>query len=110
MAYWDPVGVGLGVALVPASTALLGIKGVRLWPLRRSSHSEILALLQRKNDSRPVLSTLDDAVGLIFKLLRLRVARLIGTEAARQRGLSPCGCENERMLSGRPNVASGSGA
>ena len=44
----DLVGAGLGVALVPASTALLGIKGVTLRPLKRASAGEVMALLRRK--------------------------------------------------------------
>ena len=74
----DLVGAGLGVALVPASTALLGTKGVALRSLRRSSHSEILALVRRKNDSHPLLPAVDKAVTQIFATLRLKVERLVG--------------------------------
>jgi DNA-binding transcriptional LysR family regulator len=59
----DLVGAGLGVALVPASTALLGIKGVVLRPLRGRGGAETLAMLRRKNDSHPLLPSVEASVG-----------------------------------------------
>jgi DNA-binding transcriptional LysR family regulator len=75
----DLVGAGLGVALVPASTALLGIKGVKLRPLRGRGGSEILAMLRRKNDSHPLLPGVEELVDAIFGSLRHRAARLTDT-------------------------------
>lgn len=74
----DLVGAGLGVALVPASTALLGVSGVKLRPLRRQGREQVLVLLRRKNDAHHVLPAVEESVGLIFSSLQQRVERLIG--------------------------------
>jgi len=71
----DLVGAGLGVALVPASAALLGVRGARLRPLRGKDSSEVLALLYRKADSHPLLPLLEESVGLIFASLREKLNR-----------------------------------
>ena len=70
----DLVGAGLGVALVPASTALLGIKGVTLRPLKRASAGEVMALLRRKVDAHPVLPLLESSVAAIFEAMQARLA------------------------------------
>jgi len=75
----DLVSAGVGVALVPASTALLAIAGVALRPLRRPGAAEILALLRRKTDSHPLLPLVEGSVEAIFATLVQRVARLIHT-------------------------------
>ena len=70
----DLVSAGLGVALVPASSALLGVKGVRLQALRRRGAGEVLALLRRKTDANPLLPALVQVVGSIFEGLEQRMA------------------------------------
>lgn len=70
----DLVGAGLGVALVPASTALLAPRGVRMHALRHHGSGELLALLRRKADANPLLALLEEAVGPIFAALEQRVA------------------------------------
>jgi DNA-binding transcriptional LysR family regulator len=72
----DLVSAGLGVALVPASTALLGIKGVRVRALRRRHAGEVLSLLRRKVDTNPLLAVTEQLVASIFERLaqRTRVA------------------------------------
>ncbi len=74
----DLVGAGLGVALVPASAAVLPIPGVRLHRLQRSRSAEVPALLRRNNDESPLLATLKDAVGAIFEALTRRVGERLG--------------------------------
>lgn len=74
----DLVGTGLGVALVPASAALLGASGVRLFSLRRRGDAEVLSLLRRKVDPHPLLPELEAAVASIFKALEQRVAKALG--------------------------------
>jgi DNA-binding transcriptional LysR family regulator len=74
----DLVGSGLGVALVPASTALLGVKGAVLHPLRRKQAAEILSLLRRKADSHAQMPLLKQSVERVFTALAQRVGRLIG--------------------------------
>jgi DNA-binding transcriptional LysR family regulator len=71
----DLVSAELGVALVPASTALLGIKGVTVRPLRKQGVGEVLALLRRKVDPNPLLPFLESTVEQIFADLTTRVAR-----------------------------------
>ncbi|HET7863858.1 MAG TPA: LysR family substrate-binding domain-containing protein, partial [Burkholderiaceae bacterium] len=70
----DLVGAGLGVALVPASAALLGVRGVRLQPLLGKDPSEVLSLLHRKADSHPVLPLLEESVGLVFAAMREKLS------------------------------------
>jgi len=74
----DLVSSGLGVALVPASTALLGVAGVKLRALSRQGRDQVLVLLRRRNDAHPVLPVVEESVGLIFSSLQQRVERLIG--------------------------------
>lgn len=74
----DLVGAGLGVALVPASTALLGVRGATLRPLRRPAAGEVLALLRRKADTHPLLPVVEEAVAAIFAALGPRVDKLVG--------------------------------
>lgn len=70
----DLVGAGLGVALVPASAALLlGDREVVLRRLRRSEAGEVLTLLRRKSDNNPLLQQVDEAVDSIFANLVARV-------------------------------------
>ena len=71
----DLVSADLGVALVPASTALLGIKGVTLRPLRKQAAGEVLVLLRRKVDTHPLLPLLEASVEEIFVDLTRRIAR-----------------------------------
>lgn len=71
----DLVSAELGVALVPATTALLGIKGVTVRPLRRPGAGEVLALLRRRVDLNPLLPFLEATVEQIFADLTVRVAR-----------------------------------
>jgi len=71
----DLVSAELGVALVPASTALLGIKGVTVRPLRKQGVGEVLALLRREVDPNPLLPFLESTVEQIFADLTTRVAR-----------------------------------
>lgn len=73
----DLVSAGVGVALVPASTALLTVSGVVLRPLRRPASAEVLALLRRKADSHPLLPLVEEAVEAIFGSLAQRVARAL---------------------------------
>lgn len=76
----DLVSADLGVALVPASTALLGIKGVTIRPLRKQGTGEVLALLRRKVDSNPLLPFLESTVEQIFAELATRVRRATGVQ------------------------------
>jgi DNA-binding transcriptional LysR family regulator len=75
----DLVGAGLGVALVPASTALLRVDGVALSPLRRSgeAQAQVLALLRRQSDVHPLLPMVEAAVEEIFRVIRGRIAHLL---------------------------------
>jgi len=68
----DLVGAGLGVALVPASCALLGDKGASFRSLRGPHPGEVLALLQRKGDAHPLLPLVLEAARTIFDSLRVR--------------------------------------
>lgn len=71
----DLVAAGLGVALVPASAALLGIAGVRLRALQRQAAAdEVLALLKRRVDAHPLLPTVERAVATLFERLAQRTA------------------------------------
>ncbi len=62
----DLVGAGLGVTLVPASTALLGSNGVAWRPLRRRASPEMLELLRRKVDAHALLPLVEASVALIL--------------------------------------------
>lgn len=73
----DLVGAGVGVALVPASTALLAVSGVALRRLRRPASAEVLALLRRKADNHPLLPLVEASVEAIFGSLAQRVQRLV---------------------------------
>lgn len=74
----DLVGAGLGVALVPASAALLAVPGVRVRRLRHRSRDEALTLLRRRHDERPVLAHAVEAVAAIFARLGARIAQRLG--------------------------------
>lgn len=73
------VSAGVGVALVPASSALLPIAGVALRPLRRTGAVESLALLRRKTDNDPILPFVEASVADIFKSLQQRLPLLLGS-------------------------------
>ncbi|MDM0038434.1 LysR substrate-binding domain-containing protein [Variovorax sp. J22G21] len=73
----DLVGAGLGVALVPASCALLGAKGAKFRGLRGPHPGEVLALLQRKSDAHPLLPLVQDAVHAIFESLERRAGGMM---------------------------------
>ena len=76
----DLVSAGLGVALVPASCALLGTKGVKVRRLRGARQGEVLALLRRRSDAQPMLPMVEKAVSGIFTALQRRVASAIASE------------------------------
>ena len=76
----DLVSARLGVALVPASTVLLGTKGVSLHALRRRAAGDVLSLLRRRVDTNPLLAVLEQAVAAIFEDIRRRVARAIESD------------------------------
>lgn len=76
----DLVSARLGVALVPASAVLLGVKGVNVRRLRQAGKDEVMALLRRKTDSNPVLADLHAMTAEIFDDLGRRVASSFGTE------------------------------
>lgn len=69
----DLVAAGLGVALVPASAALLNVKGVRLRRLHRRGTGEVLVLLRRKADTNPLLPFIESVASSVFKGLSQRV-------------------------------------
>jgi DNA-binding transcriptional LysR family regulator len=56
------VAAGRGIALVPASVATLGLKGVVFRPLRSPRRRAELWLVKRREDRRPVMSTLMELV------------------------------------------------
>jgi DNA-binding transcriptional LysR family regulator len=68
----DLVSTGLGVALVPASAALLGVTGVRVRALRRRDAGEVLSLLRRKVDANPLLPIAEKVVASIFERIAER--------------------------------------
>ena len=72
----DLVGAGLGIALVPASASLLGARNVVLRRLRQRSRGDMLTLLTRRRDARPLVSGLTEAVEAIFVEMRPRLAAL----------------------------------
>jgi DNA-binding transcriptional LysR family regulator len=64
------VASGLGVALVPASAALLEVSGVTLLPLRGSGHGGSLAFLRRDTQQRlPLMEVFETAVATVFDRL-----------------------------------------
>lgn len=69
----DLVAAGLGVALVPASASLLGVKAVRVQRLHRRGSGEVLALLRRKADNNPLLPFIESVTLSVFKDLSRRV-------------------------------------
>jgi len=71
------VSADLGVALVPESAALLGVRGVALRRLRHRAGDEVLSLLLRRHETRPLLQELAVSVGDLFQTLlpRLTPAR-----------------------------------
>ncbi len=69
----DLVGAGLGAALVPASSALLGTRGVTVRSLARRAPGEVLALLRRKADAHPLMPQVEAAIEAIFGVLRQRL-------------------------------------
>lgn len=73
----DLVGAGLGVALVPAMGALLGVRGVTLRRLRHRSRGDVLTLLTRRHGG-PMLPGLAAAVEAVFEALRPRLVALTG--------------------------------
>lgn len=77
----ERVGAGLGVALVPASSALLGVAGVVYRPLQRPGRGETLTLVRRSADSHPLMPEVERAVGLIFDAMRARVMKRLGQGA-----------------------------
>ncbi len=72
------VGAGLGVALVPASAALLGVPGVRLRRLSGPAQREELVLLVRKAAEHPALPMLRESVDSVFRAMRLSIDRMLG--------------------------------
>jgi DNA-binding transcriptional LysR family regulator len=76
----DLVSAGLGVALVPASAVLLGVKGVRVRPLRHAGKDGVMSLLHRKSDSNPVLTDLQYTTEEIFKDLEDRMLTALGAQ------------------------------
>ena len=72
------VSAGLGVALVPASCALLRVEGTDIRALKRKGSGEVLALLRRRVDANPVLALVEDAVKRVFAAMPGRLAKLGG--------------------------------
>ena len=70
----DLVSTGVGVALVPASAALLGVGGVRVRALRRRAAGEVLCLLRRKVDPNPLVALTERLVEQIFARVEERAA------------------------------------
>lgn len=76
----DLVSAGLGVALVPASSATMLPNDVSLRALRKPSRTSTLACLYRKRDPNPVLEAVDGLTRVLFaeigRTIRTRRARL----------------------------------
>lgn len=70
----DLVSAGLGVALVPASTALLRTPGVAWWPLQRPDPGDVLALVRRRGEAHPLYPLLDEALTDIFARVQREAA------------------------------------
>jgi DNA-binding transcriptional LysR family regulator len=78
------VSADLGVALVPESAALLQVPGVALRRLQRAPRDEVLSLLMRRHETRPLLQELVVGVNSLFLALKQRVEdQLAGGQAAR---------------------------
>ncbi|WP_265654062.1 LysR family transcriptional regulator [Verminephrobacter aporrectodeae] len=73
----DLVGAGLGITLVPASSSLLGIKGVTFRALEQKTGGEGLALLRRKVEVNPVLPLVEESVEATFASISQRIAHLV---------------------------------
>jgi DNA-binding transcriptional LysR family regulator len=72
------VAAGLGVALVPASAAMLGVPGIRLRQLSGPAQREELVLLLRKGAEHPALPALQESVDAVFRAMRLSIDRMLG--------------------------------
>ena len=66
----DLVSAGLGVALVPASSATMLPKTVSLRALRKPSRASTLACIHRKQDPNPVIRTIDRLTRRLFEEIR----------------------------------------
>lgn len=64
------VSAELGVALVPATAALLAVRGVTVRRLRYAARDEMLSLVHRRNDARPVVAALLEAAATSFAEVR----------------------------------------
>ncbi|SOE06234.1 DNA-binding transcriptional regulator, LysR family [Variovorax sp. YR752] len=73
----DLVSASLGIALVPASSSLLGVKGIAFRALRQKMADEFLALLRRKVDPNPVLSVVEASVEATFASISQRISHLV---------------------------------
>lgn len=72
----DLVSAGLGVALVPASAALLRAPGVSWHPLQRPDPTDVLSLIRRRGDPHPMYSFLDQSIaGILAEIHRKSVLR-----------------------------------
>lgn len=77
----DLVGAGLGLALVPASAALLAKPGVRVRGLAGrldGPGDETLVLLRRKADAHPLMADLEAGVAEIFAAMRRQLDHALG--------------------------------
>lgn len=85
------VSADLGVALVPASAALLEVHGVVLRRLRHQVRDEVLSLLLRRNESRPLLGEVVTAVSALFAMLQQRLEHDIASpqRTRRRAGAEP---------------------
>ena len=70
----DLVAAGLGVALVPASVALIGVPGVAVRRLERRGAGETLALVVRRGEDRSALAR---AVAAIFAAITPKIDKLL---------------------------------
>lgn len=73
----DLVGAGLGVAIVPASSALLSAKGYVLRALDKPSRAASLALAQLRGDPNPMVATLADLAKGVFAELNDDMRRAV---------------------------------
>jgi DNA-binding transcriptional LysR family regulator len=75
----DLVGAGLGVGLVPASSATLAPTGVMLRMLRKPSRAGALGFVQIQGDPNPLVATLAELTKGVFAELRAEVRqRIVG--------------------------------
>ena len=63
----DMVSAGLGIALVPASSAMLNPQGISLRLLSKPTRPGLLALLHRKDNPNPIVATLATLAVCLFK-------------------------------------------